>query len=235
MLQPLGIESPRVRFDLPEQDADADMAEHLMRSHRMVPPAVRDAESGRRLALEDLAGRALRRSRPPAAAPTSACRAWPCGACPRSSRWPKRSSPPASGAATLAPPTTVPQLASLCRRAGAVPGLRHRPDAPGRRRRHADDQPARPQPGRVVRRLRPAKHSPAGPLPGRLCRTSGARPTTPPCGRSASTWPTRRAASCSIARRSARLGEQPETRAMLAGGPRPPGTPDRVAVRLVPC
>jgi lipopolysaccharide heptosyltransferase I len=121
MLRPLGIDSPRVRFDLPEEDADADMAEHLMRSHRMVPrrfailnpgagwnskiwPPERYGEVARRLladfGMPSLAVWGVPEEQPLAEAIVAASR----------------------GAAKLAPPTTVPQLASLCRRAALFLG-----------------------------------------------------------------------------------------------------------------
>lgn len=121
VLRPLGIESPRVRFDLPEDDADADMAERLMRSHRMVPrrftvlnpgagwnskiwPPERYGEVARRMladfGMQSLAVWGVPEEQPLAEAIVAASK----------------------GAARLAPATTVPQLAALCRRAALFMG-----------------------------------------------------------------------------------------------------------------
>jgi lipopolysaccharide heptosyltransferase I len=120
-LKPLGIESPRVRFDLPEQDADADMAEHLMRSHRMVP---------RRFAILNPGAGWNSKIWPPERYGEVARRLLADFGMPSLAVWGVPEEQPlaegivaaSKGSAKLAPPTTVPQLASLCRRSALFLG-----------------------------------------------------------------------------------------------------------------
>ena len=121
MLRPLGIDSPRVRFDLPERDEDGAMAEQLMRSFRMVPrrfavlnpgagwnskiwPPERYGDVARRLmvdfGMQSLAVWGVPSEKPLAEEIVAASK----------------------GAAKLAPPTTVAELAAVCRRAALFLG-----------------------------------------------------------------------------------------------------------------
>ena len=114
-------EAPEVRFDLPERVADARTVDDFLRCAEPAPPAVRGAEPGRRLAVEDLAGRAVRRG-----GPAAQDDAWPVerrrvGRRRRSAagRGDRRRQPRGG---RLAPPTTVLELAALCRRAALFVG-----------------------------------------------------------------------------------------------------------------
>lgn len=121
MLRPLGIQSPSVRFDLPERAADAEVAEHFLQERGLV---------GRRFAVLN-----------PGAGWRS--KIWPAeryGALARHlfdvhgvasvAAWGLQAELPlaetivaASGRhAQLAPPTTMSQLAAICRRAALFVG-----------------------------------------------------------------------------------------------------------------
>ncbi len=120
-LQPLGIVSPRVRFDLPEREADCAMAEQLMRSHRMVPRrfAVLNPGAGwnSKLWPADHYGEVARRLM--ADFGMSSLAVW---GVPSEQSLAEAIVAASKGAAKLAPPTTVPELASLCRRAALFLG-----------------------------------------------------------------------------------------------------------------
>ena len=121
MLQPLGIKSPRVRFDLPEREADGRMAEAFLAFERLaakgfailnpgagwpskVWPAERYGEVGRRLrmihGLPSVAVWGVPAEKPLAEAIVSS----------------------SGRAVRLAPATTVLELAALCRRAALFVG-----------------------------------------------------------------------------------------------------------------
>ena len=121
LLRPLGIESPTVRFDLPERAADANMAEDFLRAQGLtrggfavlnpgagwpskIWPADRYGEVARRLRREyGVASVAVwggATEEPLAQAIVDA----------------------SDGAARLAPPTTVAELGALCRRAALLLG-----------------------------------------------------------------------------------------------------------------
>jgi heptosyltransferase-1 len=120
-LKPLGIVEPRVRFDLPEQDEDGAMAEQLMRSHRMVP---------RRFAVLNPGAGWNSKIWPPERYGEVARRLMADFGMPSLAVWGVPSEQPlaeaivasSKGAAKLAPPTTVAELASLCRRAALFIG-----------------------------------------------------------------------------------------------------------------
>jgi heptosyltransferase I len=116
LLRPLGIESPEVRFDLPEKAGDARTAEQMLRDNQLnarsfvvlnpgagwpskIWPAERYGELARRLmkthALPSLAVWGGDAERPLAEGIVAA----------------------SGGAARLAPPTTLAELAAVCRRA----------------------------------------------------------------------------------------------------------------------
>lgn len=121
LLRPLGVESPEVKFDLPEQSVDANAAERVMRQHQLSPgefavlnpgagwpskiwPAQRYGEVARQLKnelhLPSLAVWGVPSELPLAEAIVAA----------------------SEGAAQLAPATTMLELASICRRAALFVG-----------------------------------------------------------------------------------------------------------------
>ena len=121
MLRPLGIESPAVRFDLPERAADAEMADAFLAHERLV---------GRRFAVLN----------PGAGWPS---KIWPAErygelarhlhkrtACASVAAWGLPAELPlaetivaaSDGHALFAPPTTMMELAALCRRAALFVG-----------------------------------------------------------------------------------------------------------------
>jgi ADP-heptose:LPS heptosyltransferase len=121
MLRPLGIDSPRVKFNLPERPADARSAEDLLRARRLnhrrfvvlnpgagwpskIWPPERYGEVARRIAADfNMPSLAVW------GAPSEQALAEEIVAISK-------------GAAQLAPPTTVAELASLCRRAAMFLG-----------------------------------------------------------------------------------------------------------------
>jgi lipopolysaccharide heptosyltransferase I len=121
MLRPLGVKSPRVRFDLPERAADGRMAEAFLASEQLpakgfailnpgagwpskIWPAERYGEVGRRLkmihGLSSVAVWGVPGEKPLAEAIVAA----------------------SGGAVRLAPATSVLELAALCRRAALFVG-----------------------------------------------------------------------------------------------------------------
>lgn len=121
LLKPLGVESPEVRFDLPERDADARMAEEFLRSNGL---------AGRRVAILN----------PGAGWPS---KVWPAERYGELARHLAKSHGVASiavwgvpselplaqrivaasdGHAILAPATSMTELAALCRRAAIFVG-----------------------------------------------------------------------------------------------------------------
>lgn len=121
MLRPLGIKTPSVRFDLPEQPADAQTARQFLASHGLTPgcfailnpgagwpskiwPAERYGEVAQRLAADH-------------GLPSIA--AWGGSA---EKTLGEAIVAASGGAARLAPPTTVNELAALCRRAALFVG-----------------------------------------------------------------------------------------------------------------
>jgi lipopolysaccharide heptosyltransferase I len=120
-LRPLGITSPRVRFDLPEHDEDGAMAEQLMRTFRMVP---------RRFAVLNPGAGWNSKIWPPERYGDVARRLLTDFGMPSLAVWGSASEEPlaeaivasSKGAAKLSPPTTVAQLAAICRRAALFLG-----------------------------------------------------------------------------------------------------------------
>ena len=121
MLRPLGIESPAVRFDLPETDADARSAEKFLRARGL---------AGRRFAILNPGAAGRRRC----GRPCDTAR-WPAiwarrTACRASRVWGTADERPlaerivetSARHAHLAPPTTMRELAALCRRAALFVG-----------------------------------------------------------------------------------------------------------------
>ena len=117
LLRPLGIESPAVRFQVPEHEEDREAAEEIIRQ-AAVGRRICDRQSGRGLAVEALAGRALRRRGAPTGRARGGCRRWWFGRAEPSSnlaeadcrRRPGRRPRPRRR-------RTLPQLAALARRA----------------------------------------------------------------------------------------------------------------------
>ena len=163
MLRPLGIESPAVRFDMPERAADAQMADKFLRDSGLVGqrfailnpgagwpskmwPAERYGELARHL------HRNARHAERGGVGPGRGIAAG--GNDRRRERRARR-----VGAADVDAGTrcTVPPGGAVCR-------LRYGADAPGGGRRHAHDQHARAEPGRLVRRVRSAQRSDADSL-----------------------------------------------------------------------
>ena len=64
LLKPLGIKSPAVRFDLPERADDARMADEFLRTSGLAARRFAMLNPGGGLAVEDLAGGAVRRTGP---------------------------------------------------------------------------------------------------------------------------------------------------------------------------
>jgi lipopolysaccharide heptosyltransferase I len=120
-LRPLGIESPRVRFDLPEREEDCAMAERLMRTMRMVPRrfAVLNPGAGwnSKLWPTDRYGEVARRLMTDFGMPSLAV--W---GTPEEQPLAEAIVATSKGTAKLAPPTTVAELASICRRAALFLG-----------------------------------------------------------------------------------------------------------------
>jgi ADP-heptose:LPS heptosyltransferase len=121
LLKPLGIESPAVRFDLPERDVDARMADEYLRTSGLtvgnfvlmnpgagwpskVWPAERYGELARRLAK---------------AHGVTSVAAW---GVPSELPLAKQIVATSGGHARLAPPTSMTELAALCRRAAIFVG-----------------------------------------------------------------------------------------------------------------
>ena len=133
MLRPLGIESPAVRFDLPELQQTRKLAEKFFAS-AVWRAALCRAESGRGLAVENLAGGALRRG-----GATPGSRAWHAerrgvGDEATRSRWPSELSSRGARQVQMAPPTTMRELAALVSPGRAVRRFRYGADASGRGR-----------------------------------------------------------------------------------------------------
>ncbi len=74
----------------------------------------------------------------------------------------------AGGHAWLAPPTTLPELATLMHRAASLCGRRHRPAASGCRGGHALRRAVWTESARTIRRVRIPAHPRAGLLPSGL-------------------------------------------------------------------
>jgi ADP-heptose:LPS heptosyltransferase len=121
MLEAFDITSPAVRFNLAERDADAALAEQVMNAHRLQPRrfAILNPGAGwySKLWPAENYGEVARRLMTDFGMPTLAVWGIP-------SEQPLAEAIVASskGAAKLAPPTTVAELASLCRRAGLFLG-----------------------------------------------------------------------------------------------------------------
>ena len=160
LLTGLGIDRPAVKFDLPESADDHAAAEAILATVGGAGSVWPD-QCRSRLALEALAGRALRGRgstlglRPLAADDRAVGRQrrnadWP------SRLWPVRRATPAACArdesargGRLGPPGAI-----VCR-------FRHRSAAHCRRGRHAVRGPVRPDAGRAERALRPPARGPA--------------------------------------------------------------------------
>jgi heptosyltransferase-1 len=121
MVRPLGIQPSRARFDLPEHDAETEFAERVLRSYRLTPRrfAILNPGAGwnSKMWPAENYGEVARRLMADFGMPTLAVWGVP-------SEQPLADAIVASskGAAKLAPPTSVAELAALCRRAGLFLG-----------------------------------------------------------------------------------------------------------------
>ena len=177
MLRPLGIDSPALKFDMPERAAEAEMVERFLQTSGLagrrfavlnpgagwpskIWPAERYGALARHLheahGVASIAAWGLKSELPLAETIVAmSARARPIGAAHNDD----------------AARRTLPAGRAVCR-------LRYRADAFGGCRRHAHDQHARTKPGRLVRRVRQAEHSAANSLRGRhfARATRGRRP-----------------------------------------------------------
>ncbi|MCC6493358.1 MAG: glycosyltransferase family 9 protein [Pirellulales bacterium] len=121
LLEPLGIRSPQVRFDLPEAAADRQAAEQLLRQVQFTPGRFVILNPGAGWASKiwpsERYGEVARRLRRDLNLPSLAVWGLP-GELPLAEAIVAAS----GGAAAISPATTVSQLASLCRRAALFLG-----------------------------------------------------------------------------------------------------------------
>ena len=219
MLQAAGrSRTPRCGSTCRSGVADARTVDDFLRAQNLLPQAVRGAEPGRRLAVEDLAGRALRRSGPAAASRRTAWRASPCGAAPEERPLAEAivaasRGRGASGAADDAC-WSWPRCAGGRRCSSAPTRARCTWRSRSRRRRSACTARAVAE---WCGAYGPSNLRLQAQLRRRLRQLPPPGATTRRCGRSASRWSPRRATSCWRGRISARSAEAlPITRSVLS-------------------
>ena len=167
MLRPLGIETSSVRFDLPEHPAAARTSEQFLRTSRLSP---------RSFAILNPGAGWPSKIWPAERYGELALGLWKSHGLPSVAVWggngelrlAERIVAASSGHARLAPPTSMTELGRTLPPGRAVRWLGYRPHAPGGGSRHANDQLARSQPGRVVWCLRSPEYQPASSLRGRI-------------------------------------------------------------------
>ncbi len=149
LLRPLGIESPAVRFQVPEHEADRAAAERMI-SRIGNRRRLCDHQSRSGLAVETLAGRSLRGRGASSWATPGICRRWSFGPARPSGQWPSKSPTPRTRPSTSLRRPRSRSWPPSARRAKVVHRFGHRSAASGRGSRHAVRRPLRPLAGRRV-------------------------------------------------------------------------------------